>query len=97
MTAWRWLVLAAGVVALLVGGVGVVAPVSVSPVRAVVGCGTAVSARIPASTGEDAGPDYTRLCRMEIEDRRQWTLTLLGAGMAAIALTTVAGARRPRV
>ncbi|KMO73278.1 hypothetical protein BST22_02055 [Mycolicibacterium chubuense] len=86
----RWILLFTGVAAMLVGGVGLLTPVSVDPRRVVVSCGTAVSPDMPVPPGDDdaaVDPDYARLCRMEVTDRRLWTITLLVVG----ATTTAAG------
>jgi hypothetical protein len=92
-----------GIVGALVGGAGLLAPVSVDPEREVVNCGTTVSpdlsearahddgnaANVPLNEGILIDTDYTELCRMELEDRRLWALTLAGAGLLlAIAVVT---------
>lgn len=94
-----------GIVGALVGAVGLLAPVSVDPDIAVIGCGTAVSPDLSAAQARDDGsaanipiddgilvePDYTQLCRMELEDRRLWASTLAGAGLGLAAAAAACG------
>ncbi|MDO0977052.1 hypothetical protein [Mycolicibacterium frederiksbergense] len=108
----RPVIVAAGLVALLVGFVGLVSPVSVSAGESVVGCGSALAPDLSAARAhDDAGvsndrvsgervidTDYTRLCGMDLEDRRLWTITLGGVGalvLAAVATQTVWSRRTP--
>lgn len=94
----RRIITAAGVIALLVGIVGLLAPVSVDPERQVVGCGSVIMPDLSAAQARDdddpanrlhagelvADPNYTRLCRMELEDRRLGTSTLVALGVLTI-------------
>ncbi|MGW0161899.1 hypothetical protein ACWDUN_21570 [Mycobacterium sp. NPDC003323] len=104
----RWLFLC-GVGAVLVGLVGLVTPVSVSPALAVVNCGSAAfpdlsEARnfetrdvvdLPVGDYIPADADYTELCRMDLEDRRLWTLALTGVGvLAGVSSLAVMAMRR---
>lgn len=104
----------AGAIALVVGVVGLFAPVSVSPNLLVVDCGSAVSpdpsaaranddassANIPVPSGVLVDTNYTELCRMDLEDRRIWTISLAAVGALAIAAAAahrvVAGRARQR-
>ncbi|AFM17095.1 hypothetical protein Mycch_2320 [Mycolicibacterium chubuense NBB4] len=101
----RLVVAALGGLAILVGVVAMLTPVSVSPELTAVPCGSVVapSTAHPAedrATAEDSAgvqPDYTRLCRMELEDRRLGSTTLAGAGALVVALAvalSVASHRR---
>ena len=93
-----------GLVLLLVGIVGLLTPVSVSPGLQTVPCGTAVAPDVaapreqaPAQTGEEVvKADYSELCRYELNDRRAWTGTLAGAGalVLVVAGAFALGARR---
>ncbi|MGD9619262.1 MAG: hypothetical protein AB7G47_02165 [Mycolicibacterium sp.] len=95
----RRIALMVGVVLLLVGGVGLLSPISVSPGLRTVSCGTAIApdhaaAHAAAPADSDAGAevirvDYSELCRYEIADRRAWTGTLAAAGALVVV---VAGA-----
>jgi hypothetical protein len=92
------IVFSLGVVAVIVGVAGLVVPVSVSPDRQHVGCGSAVwpdlseakkhddnsAANIPVPGGVVTDTNYTRLCRKDLEDRRLWTVTLAIAGLVAV-------------
>lgn len=103
----RRIVLFAGIVALLVGIVGLFAPVSASPGNQTVACGSAVvpdlsaaraqddgsPANIPVPGGVVADTDYTRLCRMNVEDRRIWTIALSAVGVIVAAGALVWGFR----
>lgn len=109
----RRILLFAGVVALLVSLVGLLAPVSVSPGLDTVGCGSALAPDLSAAKGRDdrtpanvpmggkvvADINYTRLCQMEIEDRRIWTISLATAGALAVIMAVALTAwfkRAPR-
>jgi hypothetical protein len=106
----RLTILLAAAVAVLVGAVGLLAPVSLSPGLPVVSCGSAVSpdlsaarslddgnaANIPVPGGVAVDVSYAELCRMDLEDRRLWTLPLIGAGILAAALTAIASAQTRR-
>ncbi|UGT91061.1 hypothetical protein [Mycobacterium ostraviense] len=84
--------------ALLVSFAGLLAPVSVSPGLHTVWCGSAVAPDLSAARGRDdrtpvnmpiggevvTDINYTRLCQMEIEDRRIWTISLASAGALAV-------------
>lgn len=88
-----------GVVALLVGILGLIAPVSVSPYQQVVSCGSAIgpdlsearslddtsAANVPVAGEVVVDTDYTQLCRMELEDRRLWTITVAVVGALAMS------------
>lgn len=107
----RWMIFG-GVIAVLVGMVGLVAPVSVSPALPVVNCGSAAFPNLADARALDDGDasnvvvgeevlvdtDYTRLCRMDLEDRRLWTVTLVGVGVLIAATGALGGAlmRRSR-
>ncbi|KUH99192.1 hypothetical protein [Mycobacterium sp. IS-3022] len=104
------IVLFAGVAAVIVGVVGLLAPVSASPENRTIECGSAVApdlsaarahddgsaANIPVPGGVVADTDFTRLCQMNLEDRRIWTITLAVAGLVAVAGALVLGARWKR-
>ncbi|MBY0389953.1 MAG: hypothetical protein K2X56_18110 [Mycobacterium pseudokansasii] len=94
----RRILLFAGAVALLVDVVGLLAPVSVSPGLHTVGCGSALAPDLSAARARDdrtpanvpidgkvvADINYTRLCQLEIEDRRIWTISLAAPGALAV-------------
>ncbi len=102
-----------GVVALIVGVVGLLTPVSVSPKaeRATVRCGSAVAPDLSAARAHDdrsaanipvrgevsVDTSYTRLCQMDLDDRRTWTITLAAVGafaiVAGLALSVLAKRR----
>jgi hypothetical protein len=96
----------AGALAILVGTAGLLTPVSVSPELQTVRCGSAASPDMSAARANDDGSDanipvtggvvtdvnYTELCRMEIEDRRVWTITLAALGVLAVVATVTHGA-----
>lgn len=98
----RLMTLGLGVVALLVGIVGLLAPVSASAEGKVIGCGSVIAPDLSAARANDdahaanvlvlgelaADANYTRLCDMNLEDRRLWTITLgaLGGLVAAAAV-----------
>lgn len=104
------IVLFAGVVAAIVGVAGLFTPVSASPENLTIECGSAVApdlsaarahddgsaANIPVPGGVVADTDFTRLCQMNLEDRRIWTITLAVAGVVAAAGALVLGARWKR-
>lgn len=109
----RRILLFAGVVALLVSLVGLLAPVSVSPGLHTVGCGSALAPDLSAARDRDdrtpanvpmggevvADINDTRLCHMEIEDRRIWTISLATAGALAVIVAVAMTAwfkRAPR-
>ena len=87
-----------GVVAVIVGVVGLLAPVSVSPEGVSVRCGSAVAADLSAARAHDDGSaanvpvpggvvtdtNFEQLCRQELTDRRVWTITLAAAGGLAV-------------
>ncbi|RAV13191.1 hypothetical protein DQP55_10815 [Mycolicibacterium sp. GF69] len=95
----RRTVLFAGIVAVLVGVVGLLAPVSASPEEQTIACGSVVApdlstarahddgsaANIPVPGGVLDDTDFTRLCQMNLDDRRIWTITLTIIGAAAVA------------
>ncbi|MCV7267781.1 hypothetical protein H7I39_06310 [Mycobacterium doricum] len=99
-----------GLVALVVGVVGLMTPVSVSPERQVVDCGSAFApdlstaealddgnaANIPADGGLLVDVDYTEVCRAQLHDRRVWTVSLGVAGLAVIAVVALLGVRSRR-
>lgn len=90
-----------GAVALIVGIAGLLAPVSVSVEDKTVNCGTAVApdlsearanddrsaANVPVLGGILVDTNFTRLCQMDLEDRRIWTISLAGVGLLTIAGT----------
>lgn len=103
----RRILIFAGVVALIVGAVGLLAPVSVSPEREPsVGCGSAIApdmsaaranddqsaANIPVPGGVVIDTNFTRLCQMDLADRRIWTITLAVAGVLAVVGALALGA-----
>lgn len=103
-------VLFAGLVALIVGVVGLFAPVSASPEEQTIACGSAVApdlsaarahddgsaANLPVPGGVVADTDYTRLCEMNLEDRRIWTIALSIVGAVGVVGALVWGARAKR-
>lgn len=98
----RLIIVGLGALALLVGVVGLFAPVSVSAEGKTIGCGSVVTPDLSAARANDdasaanalvlgdlvSDADVTRLCDMNLEDRLQWTVTLVSLG----ALTVVAAA-----
>ena len=106
----RRIVLFVGVVAFVVGAVGLITPVSVSPNEETVACGSAISPDLSAARAADDGEssnvpipggfventNFTRLCRMELSDRRIGTIVLAVAGALAIGGALVVGARSKR-
>lgn len=100
-----------GVVALVVGLVGLVAPVSVSLQAQTVGCGSPIApdfsgarahddrgaANVPVPGGIVADVNFTRLCEMELQDRRIWTITLAAVGALLIVGAAVSAARSRRM
>lgn len=96
----------AGVVALIVGVAGLLAPVSVSPELVKVGCGSAIApdlsaaranddesaANFPVPGGVVVDTNFTRLCQLDLEDRRIWTTTLAAVGALAVVGALVLGA-----
>jgi hypothetical protein len=104
-------ILFVGVVAVLVGVTGLFTPVSVSPEVGGVSCGSAVAPNLSAARARDDGnpanvpirgevivdSDYTRLCHMDLADRRIWTITLAAAGALAAASAFALGVRTSRV
>lgn len=99
-----------GIVAVIVGAVGLFAPASVSPRDRTVECGSVLSpdlsaaralddgnaANIPVPGGVAVDTNYTQLCRMNLEDRRIWTITLAVVGAIVAAGALVWGARSNR-
>lgn len=95
---FRLVIVSAGVVALLVGIVGLITPVSVSPDQRIIGCGSAIAPDLLEARAHDdasaanvailgeVGTDAnaTRLCDKDLEDRRFWTITLAGVGVLAV-------------
>ncbi len=94
-----------GAIAVLIGVAGLLTPVSVSPERQAVECGTAVSADLSRARALDdempakldvsgelaAAPDYTELCQKELDDRRLGTLTLTGFGAIVVLVPLAVG------
>ncbi|MGV0714380.1 hypothetical protein ABQE93_03125 [Mycolicibacterium sp. XJ662] len=92
----RWLLLLLGTAAVLVGAMGLLNPVNVGPED--VECGSAIfpdltaaraatdfgGANIPVLDEVITNPDYEELCRMELEDRRVWTLTVAAVGAVVL-------------
>ena len=101
----RLITASVGLVALLVGVLGLLTPVSVSPDLEVVSCGTAIAPDLSEARSQDdasaanvpigdevvTDTNYTRLCGMEIEDRRLWTIALAGVGALAVSAVGVQG------
>jgi hypothetical protein len=101
----RLLIGFAGFVALLVGIGGLVVPASVSPELEIVSCGSVIApdlaearshddgraANVPGA-GELGDTNYTRLCDMELEDRRLGSIPLVIVGVVAIGVVIVVGA-----
>ncbi|MCV7058327.1 Uncharacterised protein [Mycolicibacterium gilvum] len=101
----RLLIGGLGIVALLVGIVGLIAPVSVSAEGKVVGCGSVIAPDLSAArANDDAGAantpvpgglvndaNFTRLCDMDLEDRRLWTITSGALGALIIAAAVAHG------
>ncbi|MFB1296580.1 hypothetical protein ACAG24_013770 [Mycobacterium sp. pW049] len=91
--------------ALLVGVVGLFAPVSAAANGTVIACGSAVAPDLSAArANDDASPanvpvlgevvsdaNFTRLCDMNLEDRRLWASTCAGLGLIAAAGAAVTG------
>ncbi|BBX70718.1 hypothetical protein [Mycolicibacterium psychrotolerans] len=85
-------------VAAVIGIAGLLTPVSVSPQRQVISCGTAVAPDLSQARIQEAPvtqnarqdgdlvvrPDYTALCRQELDDRRLGTLSLAAVGALAV-------------
>ena len=107
----RRIVLFAGTVALIVGIVGLFAPVSVSPEQRTVGCGSVIAPDLSAARPLDDGnaanvpvpgggvavdTNFTRLCEMNLDDRRIWASTLAAVGAVAIVAALVIGAMSTR-
>lgn len=98
----RLVIMGLGAVALLVGIVGLLAPVSVSAEGKTIGCGSVITPDLSAARANDdssaanalvlgdvvSDANFTRLCDMNLEDRMLWTATLASLG----ALTVIAGA-----
>jgi hypothetical protein len=99
-----------GAVALIIGVVGLLAPVSVSPEGKTVRCGSAVAPDMSAARAEDdrssanvpvldevlVDTNFTRLCQLDLEDRRIWTISLAAVGSLAIMGLLVLRARGTR-
>jgi len=106
----RRIILFIGGVAVLVGVIGLFTPVSVHPELVPVSCGSAVAPNLSAARARDDGnaanvpvrgevivdSNYTRLCQMDLADRRIWTITLAAAGALAIASALALAARSNR-
>lgn len=100
-----------GVVAMIVGIAGLLTPVSVSSEGQIVACGSAVAPDLSQARAHDDGnaanvliidevvadTDFTRLCQMELTDRRLWTITLTAAGGLVIGGTLLLRMRWKRV
>lgn len=110
----RRIILFIGAVAMLVGVIGLFTPVSVSsPEVENISCGSAVAPELAAARARDDGnaansrvlgelvvdTNYTRLCRMDLADRRIWAIALAVAGslavVTALALSVRANRTRP--
>lgn len=96
-----------GAVALLVGIAGLFAPVSVSAEGTVISCGSVTGPDLSAARANDdtsaanalvlgdlvSDANFTRLCKMNLEDRQLWTITLAAVGglvvIAAVAQTLI--------
>jgi hypothetical protein len=95
-----------GGIGVIVGVVGMLSPVSVSPEQQIVKCGSAIAPDLSAARAEDdrspanvpilgevvADTNYTRLCHMELDDRRIGTISLAAFSATAIIATLVFGA-----
>lgn len=106
----RLLIAFAGFVALLVGIGGLLVPASVSPELAVVSCGSAIAPDLSEARSQDDGnaanvevadeliadTNYTRLCEMELEDRRLLSIPLAIAGVLTIGAAVALSARSRR-
>ncbi|CAA0096552.1 Uncharacterised protein [Mycolicibacterium vanbaalenii] len=103
----RLIFVAVGAVALLVGIVGLVVPVSVSAGQGeAVSCGSAIAPDLSAARANDdaseanvpvfgevlVDPNYVRLCEKDLEDRRLWTITLGAVGALTIVAVLTQGA-----
>ncbi|BBY94575.1 hypothetical protein MGALJ_42440 [Mycobacterium gallinarum] len=103
----RRIALFAGVVALIVATAGLLVPLSVSPEgESSVGCGSAIAPDLSAARANDDGSaanipvpggivvdtKFTRLCQLDLEDRRIWTITLAAVGALAVIGALVLGA-----
>lgn len=84
-----------GAVTLLVGLLGLVAPVSISPGRLPVDCGSPLSPDMSQATQANDGElaeavvtdiDFVHLCRMELNDRRALTITVAAGGVFILAV-----------
>ena len=89
-----------GVVTLIVGVVGLFAPVSIEPELQTVRCGTAISpdlseartqrdrasADVPPAEEAVTFIDFEELCRMELEDRRILAITVAAGGAFILAV-----------
>ncbi|PRC47528.1 hypothetical protein C6A85_84490, partial [Mycobacterium sp. ITM-2017-0098] len=94
----RLIVACLGAVALLVGIVGLFAPVSVSAEGEVISCGSVAAPDLSAARAKDdasaanalvvgdlvSDANFTRLCDMNLEDRRLWTISLGALGALAV-------------
>lgn len=103
----RLIIVSVGVVALLIGIVGLLAPVSVSAGEGqVVSCGSAIAPDLSAARANDdaseanipvlgeviVDPNFVRLCEKDLEDRRLWTITLGAVGMLTVVAAGAQGA-----
>ena len=94
-----------GAVTVAVGVVGLVAPISISSQQKMVGCGSAVAPDLSAARAKDErngaakpvsdedAPDksYTRLCLMDLDDRRIWMVTAAVVGTLTLVGILVFG------
>lgn len=114
----RLMIVAIGVVALIVGVVGLLAPVSASKENQVE-CGSALAPDLSEARSYDDGNaanvpvpevidgvdtdgvavdgvivdrNFTRLCQMNLDDRRIWTITVAAAGALLAGGALVQGA-----
>lgn len=99
-----------GTAALIVGVAGLLTPVRVSPEEPIVDCGSAVIPDLSEARAMDDGnsanvlignevvadTNFTRLCQMELTDRRMWTISLVAVGVLAIGGTLVLRSRWKR-
>ncbi|KRE31762.1 hypothetical protein ASG82_01960 [Mycobacterium sp. Soil538] len=106
----RRIIMLIGAVAAVVGIAGLLTPVSVSPQRQIISCGTAVAPDFAQARTQEAPltqnarqdgdlvvrPDYTALCRQELDDRRLGTLTLTAVGAVAVIVALLTELRRRR-
>ncbi len=101
----RLMIAGLGAVALLVGIVGLFAPVSVFAEGEVIRCGSVTAPDLSAARANDdasaanalvlgdlvSDANFTRLCDMNLEDRRLWTISLGALGGLAVIAAAAQG------